>query len=78
MHVRWLLPALRGLQPERCAALNVDVLAGVDEFPVGIDGICDGGDGLLRKSQISDLAIIFGDDDVAAIREEPETVQQLL
>ncbi len=58
--------------------LDFDVFAGVNEFPIGGDGVGDGGDGLLSEREISDLAIVFGNDDVAAIDESTGTGEELL
>ena len=58
--------------------LDFDVFASVNEFPIGVDGVGDGGDGLLSEREISDLAIVFGNDDVAAIDESTGTGEELL
>jgi len=58
--------------------LDADVFAGVDEFPIGGDGVGDGGDGLLSESEVGDLAVVLGDDDVAAIDGTPGTGEKLL
>src|SRR5208337_3889533 len=57
---------------------DIDVFAGVGEFPIGGDGVGRGGDGLLGESKIGDLAIVFGDDDIAAIDEAASAGQERL
>ncbi len=58
--------------------LHVHVKPGIDQFPISVDGVGDGGDGLLSKSQVGDLAIVPGNKNIAAVGEEAETVEQLL
>ena len=58
--------------------LDFNVFARVDELPVGVDGVGDGGDGLIHENQISDLAIILGNHDIAAADISAKAVQQLL
>src|SRR5208283_4343812 len=57
---------------------DLDVFAGVGEFPIGGDGVCGGGDGLLGESEIGDFAIVLGNDDIAAIDEAARAGQERL
>src|SRR5208337_3462794 len=57
---------------------DIDVFAGVGEFPIGGDGVGRGGDGLLGEGKIGDHAIVFGDDDIAAINEAASAGQERL
>src|SRR4029077_19952129 len=58
--------------------LHVHILPSVDQLPVSSDGVGDGGDGLLGKGQVSNFAIVLGNQDIAAVGEETEAIQQLL
>ncbi len=58
--------------------LDSDILPGVGEFPIGGDGIRDGGDSLLRKSQVGDFAVVVSDDNIPAVHGQTKAAQQIL
>ena len=58
--------------------LDFDVFTRVDKLPVSGDGAGRGGDGLLRESEVGNLAVVLCNDDVAAIHGQAESAEQVL
>ena len=56
--------------------LDLLVLIGIDEIPVDIFDLGDGGDDLLLKDEVGDLGVLFGDADPALVGGEAESGEQ--
>ena len=55
--------------------LHLDIFPGVNEFPVRGNGVRYGGDRLLRESQVGDLAIVFGNEDIPPVYRTAESLK---
>ena len=58
--------------------LHLHVLVGVDQIPVDVLDLVDGGDDLETKGDVGQFAVIFRDDDETLVGQEAETLQQVL
>ena len=58
--------------------LDFNILVGVGEFPIGVDGIRDASDSLLREIKVGDFAVVVRDDDIATVHGQAKTAQQIL
>ena len=58
--------------------LHADVFVGIDQIPIHVLDLVDGGDDLQAKSDIGDFAIVFRDANESRVGKKAETLQQIL
>src|SRR5206468_4964168 len=58
--------------------LDFHVPSREDQLPIGGNGVGDGGDGLLGKSPVRNLAVVLGNLDIAGVDRAAESIEQLL
>src|SRR5262249_13918093 len=73
-----LVVVIKFLRDRHGLLLYFHVFACINEFPIRVNRVCDGRNGLLRECQISNLAIVLRDADVARVHGSAESIQQLL
>src|SRR5581483_12032594 len=61
----------------QCFLLNFHVLVCVDQIPIEVLNLVDGGNDLKTERDVCDLAIVFGDLNQTRIREESESLQKM-
>ena len=54
------------------------VLVGIDEIPVHVLDLIDGGDNLQAESHVGKFAVVFGDADEASVGRKSKTLQKML
>ena len=58
--------------------LDFHILVGVDQVPVNVFDLVDGGDHLEAERDVGELAVILRDDDEATVGKRAETLEQML